>query len=89
MKDCIVTGVPDSSRGEAVVAYIIKEDGCELTAQELNRFCTSHADLSTYKCPRYYCFVDEVPYNATGKKQHYIVRNRVMDDLKQGRLVKP
>ena len=88
VKDCIVTGIPDSSRGEAVAAYIVKEDS-ELTVQDLNRFCTSHSDLSTYKCPRYYSFIDEVPYNATGKKQHFIMRNRVKEDLKQGKLQRP
>ena len=88
VKDCIVTGVPDASRGEAVVAYIVREDK-NLTVQEVNHFCVTSHDLSGYKCPRWYCFVDAVPYNATGKKQHYVMRDRVLGDLNDGRLQRP
>lgn len=88
VKDCIVTGVPDPVRGEAVVAYVIAGDG-GLTVQELNRFCTSSPDLSVYKCPRYYRFVEEIPYNATGKKQHYKAKAMAAEDLSSGRLLRP
>ena len=37
----------------------------------------------------WYCFVDAVPYNATGKKQHYVMRDRVLGDLNDGRLQRP
>ena len=88
VKDCMVTGVPDASRGQAVAAYVIPEDP-SLTAAELNGYCVYHDELSTYKCPRYYMFVTELPYNATGKKQHVILRARAEEDLKEGRLLRP
>lgn len=86
--DCIVTGVPDKSRGEAIAAYVKRSDD-SLTVKELNKFCANHPDLSSYKCPRYYCFVDEIPYNATGKKVHYVVKNKAPQDLENGLLQTP
>lgn len=86
--DCIVTAVPDKARGEAVVAYVIPKDD-SLTIKDLNKYCASHPDLSAYKCPRFYCFVDKIPYNATGKKLHYVVKAQAPKDLENGILQKP
>jgi long-chain acyl-CoA synthetase len=88
VKDCIVTGVPDKSRGEAVAAYIVPEDE-SLTIQQVNKFCVEHDDLSVYKCPRYYAIVDSVPYNATGKKQHFVVKDSAEKDIRSGLLKRP
>lgn len=60
VRDCMVTGVPDPSRGESVVAYIIPE-GPDLTVKEINGYCVNHNSISTYMCPRYYAFVSELP----------------------------
>lgn len=86
--DCLVTGVPDPARGEAVAAYVVPADP-SLTVQELNRFCTQSHDLSVYKCPRYYCITDTIPYNSTGKKQHVKAREEAVTDLETGRLHRP
>lgn len=88
VKDCMVCGVEDESRGESVVAYVIPEED-SLTVNELNRYCQESDDLSTYKCPRYFAFVDELPYNATGKKQHYILKERARHDKAAGLLQRP
>ena len=40
VQECIVTGVPDSTRGECVAAYVIKADE-SLTVAELINFCDS------------------------------------------------
>lgn len=86
--DCIVTAVPDKARGEAVVAYVIPKDD-SLTIKDLNKYCANHPDLSAYKCPRFYCFVDKIPYNPTGKKLHYVIKAQASEDLKNGILQKP
>lgn len=83
VKESVVVGVPDELRGEASVAYVIKADP-ELTAKELNKYCSEHPMLANYKKPRYYRFVDELPYTATGKKRHFIVRTMALEDQKQG-----
>ncbi len=88
VKECVVVGVPDELRGQAVVAYVIKGDA-SLTATELHQFCVNHPSLAAYKRPRYYRFIDELPYTATGKKKHFVVRAVALDDQKKGLLERP
>jgi len=85
VKECMVTSVPDKLRGEAVVAYVIKSDP-SLTARELSSFCTDHPMLATYKRPRYYRFIEELPYTATGKKMHFKVKQMAVEDQEKGLL---
>jgi long-chain acyl-CoA synthetase len=85
IKESVVVGVPDDLRGEAVVAYVIREDS-SLTAKDLHRYCTDHSMLADYKQPRFYRFIDELPYTATGKKKHFMVRNMAIEDQKKGLL---
>ncbi len=87
VKDCIVTGVPDSTRGESIAVYVIKEDD-SLTVEELSEYCESSPNLSKYQAPRYYRFVDELPQTATGKKQHFVIKKQAKLDLENGLLVK-
>ena len=83
--DCIITSVPDKTRGEAVVAYLIPADDT-LTVQDMHSYCAGHPMLSTYKCPKYYRFVKELPYNATGKKLHYRIKEQALKDKEAGLL---
>ncbi|WP_274653445.1 class I adenylate-forming enzyme family protein [Paenibacillus humicola] len=87
VKETVVVGVPDELRGEAVTAYVIKADP-SLTARELSQYCTNHPMLANYKRPRFYRFIDELPYTATGKKKHFEVRALAVEDQKQGLLEK-
>lgn len=87
VSECIVTGVPDSTRGECVAAYIISSDPT-LTVGELIKYCSDSPHISKYQAPRYYRFVDELPHTATGKKQHYIIKKQAEKDLKEGLLLK-
>lgn len=85
--ECIVTGVPDSVRGESVAAYVIPADNT-LTAEELFIFCAQSPDISKYQAPRYYRFVTELPHTPTGKKQHFKIKKQAAQDLKNGLLIK-
>lgn len=87
VSECIVTGVPDSTRGESLAAYVIKADE-SLTVAELLDFCSQSPNLSKYQVPRYYRFVTELPHTATGKKQHYVMKKQAKDDLKNGLLLR-
>ncbi len=88
VRDCMVTGVEDPSRGQAVAAYVIPADE-SLTLRELHLYCAGSDDVSGYKCPRWYAFVEELPYNAAGKKLHAVLRERAKRDLREGRLRRP
>lgn len=85
VKQSAVTGVPDHLRGEAVVAYIVADDE-SLTVSQLAAYCIESSMLSTFKRPRYYRFVKELPLTATGKLQHYIVKEMAMNDMELGLL---
>jgi acyl-CoA synthetase (AMP-forming)/AMP-acid ligase II len=84
---CAVVGVPDELRGQAIVAYVVKKDE-SLTLEELKEFISKHPMILPYKRPRYWVFVDELPMTATGKKQHYKLREKVLEDLKKGLLMR-
>lgn len=81
--DSMVVAVPDKTRGNAVAAYVVPKDN-SLTVKELFEFCSQSPMLSTYKRPRWYCIVDEVPRTATGKKMHYVLKKQAVEDLKNG-----
>lgn len=87
VQESIVTSVPDKTRGEVLVAYIIPEDK-SITVKEMIDYCDKHTNLSKYKCPRYYRFVDELPHTATGKKQHYKVKEQAKKDFEAGLLLR-
>ena len=84
--DCLVTGVKDTARGEAIVAYVVK--AAEVTIRELIAFCAASPDLPDYKCPRWYRFVEELPFTATGKKRHAEMKKQALRDLEAGLLSK-
>ena len=85
VKDCIVTSVPDKIRGQIVTAYIVRADD-SLTCEELDAFCKESPDVSNFKLPRYYRFVPQIPFNATGKKLHVRIKEIALEDLKNGLL---
>lgn len=87
VEECIVTGVPDSTRGEVLAAYVIPSDS-SLTVSELLSYCAESPNLSKYQTPKYYRFVSELPRTATGKKQHFVIKNQAKEDLKNGLLLK-
>lgn len=89
VRDCIVVGAPDPEGilGQVVTAYVLPEDP-SLTVEELDRFCREHPMLARFKRPRYYKFVDSIPYTATGKRVHYLVRDQVKKDIEEGQLQK-
>lgn len=87
VNECIVTGVPDSTRGESIAAYVIKEDD-SLTVAELIEYCQESPNLSKYQVPRYYRFVNELPQTATGKKQHFKIKEQAKLDLENGLLLR-
>lgn len=85
--ECIVTAVPDKTRGEAVVAYVIPADD-KLTVAEVLEFCKNSPNLSKYQVPRYFRMVDDFPRTATGKKQHFKVKIQAKEDLANGLLLR-
>jgi fatty-acyl-CoA synthase len=75
-----VFGVPDSKYGEEVCAWIVVRAGEHLTAEDVQEFC--RGQIAHYKIPKYIRFVDELPMTVTGKVQKFVMRERMIDDLR-------
>jgi long-chain acyl-CoA synthetase len=63
--EAAVFGIPDEYRGETIRAVIVLKEGHRVTEEELRAFCKSQ--LSAYKVPEDFLFVDELPKTAVGK----------------------
>lgn len=64
--EVVVFGVPDEKFGEEIAALLVlkkKEPGLD----DIKKFCIIH--LSSYKVPRKWKLMDEIPRNAMGKVQ--------------------
>ena len=61
--DAGVVGEPDHRVGELPIAYVVADP--ELTAAQLDSWVRGR--LASYKCPRHYQFVAELPRTAAGK----------------------
>ncbi|MCB1638934.1 MAG: AMP-binding protein, partial [Thiothrix sp.] len=63
-----VIGVPDEHSGEAVKAFIVRQDSDQSEDEledALKAWCKQN--LTGYKRPKYYAFVDELPKSNVGK----------------------
>jgi len=68
-----VVGVPHPHHGEAVKAFVVVEDGCDIDEDTLIEHSCEF--LARYKCPTKVIFVDSLPRNAGGK-----LKRRELDD---------
>ena len=75
-----VFGVPDAKYGEEVCAWIVCKPGQTCTEDEVREFC--RGQIAHYKVPRYIRFVSEMPMTITGKAQKFVMRQRMIDDLR-------
>jgi acyl-CoA synthetase (AMP-forming)/AMP-acid ligase II len=70
--ECTVFGVPDGRWGEALVAYVVRRAGVEVTEAMLIEACAR--ELARFKRPREVHFVDAIPKTAAGKTQKRLLR---------------
>jgi len=75
-----VFGVPDAKYGEEICAWITLKPGESATDDDIRDFCRDQ--IAHYKVPRYIRFVDEMPMTITGKVQKFVMRQKMVDDLK-------
>ncbi len=63
--EAAVFGVRDATWGETVWAAVTPRPGCSPDPAALDAHCKSN--LSTYKCPRHFVFIETMPRTSTGK----------------------
>lgn len=81
VKDAAVIGMPDEEAGEVPLAYVVKREGKDVTAEEIKKFVAD-----TLSNPKHLrggvLFIDEVPKNPTGKILRRVLRERAKDLIK-------
>jgi fatty-acyl-CoA synthase len=60
-----VIGVEDPEFGQRLKAFVVVVEGAEVSHDDLKKHVKAH--LASYKAPREFEFLDELPRNATGK----------------------
>ncbi|WP_242446074.1 FadD3 family acyl-CoA ligase [Sphingopyxis lindanitolerans] len=68
-----VIGVPDERLGEVAKAYIVLRPGASATPEEIIAWCRDN--MANYKVPRRVAILDELPMNASGKVQKFLLRD--------------
>lgn len=80
--DVAVLGEPDEFWGERVIAVVVKKDR-SITGEQLDQFLKRSDKLAPYKRPKRYVFVDELPRNASGKIQKFLLRETMSQNKLQ------
>jgi fatty-acyl-CoA synthase len=65
VKEVAVIGVDDEEWGQRLKAFLVLNDGEELSEEDVKAYIKSN--LARYKVPREVEFLDQLPRNATGK----------------------
>jgi acyl-CoA synthetase (AMP-forming)/AMP-acid ligase II len=76
--EAAVIGVDDEQYGQRLVAFVVLEDGAEVTAEGLKQHVRDN--LANYKVPRDIVILHEIPRSSTGK----IVRRELRSLLGAG-----
>ncbi|MFI9415150.1 AMP-binding protein [Nocardia gamkensis] len=79
VQECAVVGLPNDARGQVVSAFVVLRDGLigdKGKAVELQDFVKQA--IAPYKYPRRVFFRNSLPRTATGKLQHYRLRDEFM-----------
>ena len=72
VKEAAIVGVPNKCFGESVKAFVVLENNCNATEEELIGYCKEK--IAIYKKPKLIEFIKEIPKNAMGKMQKDILR---------------
>lgn len=81
VKNAQVVGIPDEKYGEIVGAFIVKEEGSDITEEDVRDF--GLARIARYKVPKHVFFIEDYPLTASGKIQKFKLRDLAVELLKE------
>jgi fatty-acyl-CoA synthase len=79
ISDVQVIGVPDSTYGEEVMAWVKLRADAVVTEEDIKDFC--RGNIAHFKIPRYVKFVQGFPVTVTGKVQKFRMREQSIAEL--------
>ncbi len=74
--DVSVIGSPDPNWGEKLVAYVVLQQGSEMSEDDIIDYVGEH--LASYKKPSEVVLVDEIPYSPSGKQLKRVLRDEYL-----------
>ncbi len=80
IQDVSVFGIPDEKYGEQICAWVQLRAGESATEEEIKDYC--RGKIAHYKVPYRIDFVSEFPMTVTGKIQKFVMRDTVIERLK-------
>jgi acetyl-CoA synthetase len=85
VKECAVVASPDEIRGFIVKAFVVLQEGVDLTSPELTKDLQEHVKAHTapYKYPRKIEYVSELPKTTSGKIRRIELRQKEFESVKQ------
>ena len=85
VRESAVIGAPHADLGEAVVAFVVREDSpAGAAVEERSVSAGTSVSLARFKRPRRVLFIDELPRNTMGKVQKGALRERVAGLFAEG-----
>ncbi len=75
VKDAAVIGIPDRSKGQAVMAVIVLKEGLEGNKEEFLKYCKEN--MPDYRWPKTILIRDVIPRDPAGKLLRRILRQEV------------
>ena len=76
VSQCCVVGIPDQTRGEKIVAFVVAANGGAADVENLHDL--ARKVLSKYKHPDHVVFRDSLPLTATGKVKREALREEAL-----------
>lgn len=73
--EAAVVAAPHEVKGQAPVAFVVPEEGADLTEEEVRKFSLEH--VASYAHPRRVFFQDALPRSATNKVQRFELENQL------------
>jgi fatty-acyl-CoA synthase len=80
IREAAVVGVPAAVGGESVWAFVILEEGAEMTPHQVKSYCRKA--LQRYEVPSVVRFVQDFPRAQTGKPQKFKLRANAVEEMK-------